>query len=109
MEVYRFRAKIYGDIVSSNESCPIYDSCNSLVGAFVVDSGDSILGFLSGNANEIALSVTTGGGFWFTPVENDSGKVVLGVVTYFSRTPDPSYRHSPQSVWVDKALEVVVP
>ena len=109
MNVYRFRASIAGDVETSHESYPIYDPSGKLVGGFTVDSGDRVIGFVSGQDSEIALAVSTGKGFWFTPVVNSCDKIVSGVVEDLLRGVSLCQRHTVNSVWVDRALEEEIP
>lgn len=79
--IYKFSVEIEGD-APSGESHPIYDDeKRQLLGAFVLDRGQFILGFISGVDHPTALHVSTGYPFYFTPIEGEDGKVLYGIVS----------------------------
>lgn len=82
-EIYRFNVEISGD-APSLESYPIYDDeLLNLLGAFTVDYGDTMAGFISGRYNHVALLISTGDHFFFTPVDGLDGKVLYGIVSEY--------------------------
>ena len=79
--IYKFKVEIGGD-APSGESHPIYDDEGKhLLGAFVLDKGQTLLGFVSGVAHPTALHVSTGDFFFFTPIDGPDGKVAFGIVS----------------------------
>lgn len=83
-EIYRFRADIVGSDAISLESYPIFDDeYHDLLGAFTVDQGDIIIGFISGRYHLAALLISTGEKFFFTPVDGPDGKVIYGIVSEY--------------------------
>ena len=94
MSVYTFEIEIEGDIYSG-ESFPIYDDeCKKLLGGFTLKKGEVIYGFIAGVNHQAALYVSTGETFYFTPKEDENGKVSHGIVS--------DLPISPLSVAVDK-------
>lgn len=79
--IYKFRVEIEGD-APSGESHPIYDDeKKQLLGAFVLDTGQFILGFISGVDHPTALHISTRYPFYFTPIEGADGKISHGIVS----------------------------
>ena len=80
-KIYKFKVEVSGD-APSGESYPIYDDeKHQLLGAFVVDKGQVLLGFISGIHHPTALYISTGDIFYFTPIDGPDGKIAYGVVS----------------------------
>ncbi len=80
--VYKFSVELKSGVdVPSMESFPIYEDALVLVGAFTVSQGDRIDGFLAGSGYPLALSVSLGDDFYFTPVEGEDGKVSSAILS----------------------------
>jgi len=67
--------------VPSGETFPIFDDSMFVVGAFLVSGPDTIAGFVAGHGYQLALTVTCGDSFYFTPVESKTGKVDHAIIT----------------------------
>ena len=65
------RFTIQGSFKSEYISFPIYDDCGPLAGAGVVDDYGNIQCFVASNSYPMALEITTGEPFYFTPTIND--------------------------------------
>jgi len=84
--IYKFQAEVSGD-TPSKESHPIYDDEYQLLGAFVLDRGQVVLGFVSGRYHSTALHVSTGAPFFFTPFDGEDGKIAYGIVSEVKLSP----------------------
>lgn len=78
--IYKFLTNIDGDMESFT-TCPIYDDNMVVVGGFCVYSGNAVEGFISGNENSVALLISTGDGFWFTPKSDSTGRIHHAIVS----------------------------
>lgn len=81
MKTYRFNASISGNVVFSDGPKPLFDEYENLIGAFNLQHGNTVIGFLSGSGYEAALQVSTGETFFFTPKENSAGEVVSAIIS----------------------------
>lgn len=89
MKTYRFTVSIPGNIVFSDGPKPLFDEYGNLVGAFNLQFGSTVIGFLSGSGYEAALQVSTGEPFFVTPNEDLKGEVTSAIVS-----PIPSSLHT---------------
>lgn len=94
-KVFTFNVEVYGDMLSY-ASLPIYDDAYNLIGAFIVDKGQQIAGFVSGTKSPAALAISTGDSFFFTTHDGEDGKIDFAILT--------EYRLYTTSILVDKAL-----
>ena len=78
--VFRFEAQVI-ETVPSYETFPILDDNKKLVGAFIRLFGDQVRGWVAGNDSPVALRVSTGDKFWFTPKLGEDGSVTHAVVS----------------------------
>jgi len=86
-KVYTFSTEILGD-VTSRETFPIFDDeCQQLLGAFTLNVGNFIQGFISGSNHPVAICVSTGGHFFFTPKDGNDGKIASGIVSDVAISP----------------------
>jgi hypothetical protein len=69
------------DKIPENTSLPIYDDNLVLVGAFTKIDDRRIKGFLSGNGYPLALAISLGDSFYFTPVQDLKDYVSSAIVS----------------------------
>lgn len=78
--IFKFTAEIKNSVTLTEETLPVYDDSLVLVGAFAPSHANIITGFIAGNGYPLALQVSLGDKFWFTPVEK-AGQISCGVIT----------------------------
>lgn len=78
--VFRFEAQVI-DTVPSHETFPIVDDGKKLMGSFIRLFGDQVRGWVAGSDSPVALSISTGDKFWFTPILDEEGTVSYAVVS----------------------------
>lgn len=94
-KVFTFNVEIYGD-PESYRSYPIYDDREGLIGAFIVNKGQTVTCFVAAEKSPYALALSTKDKFYFTVVEDGFGAVEHAYVT--------EYKANETSILVDKAL-----
>lgn len=96
LRTYRFQVEVYGDVISGS-AMPIYDhETDLLAGGFNVLRGNLLMCFLSGHGYPLALQVSSGEGFYLTPMLDKQGQVCAATVSIHSV--------SPQSIRVSDAV-----
>jgi hypothetical protein len=98
--IYRFEVQVI-ETIPSHESFPALDEYGAVIGAFARLHGDQVRGWLAGADTPVALKVTTGDGFWFTPRIANDGLVSHAVVS--------ERKLGPMSVRVTAAEEENIP
>lgn len=78
--VFRFEAQVI-ETVPSFETFPIVDDARRLIGSFIRLAGDTVRGWVAGNDSPVALRVSTGDDFWFTPVKDEEGIIAYAIVS----------------------------
>lgn len=81
--IYKFTAEVI-ETVPSYETFPMFDEYGKLVGAFARLRGDYVKGWVSGKESPVALRVSTGESFWFTPKLGKDGTVSHAIVSEHS-------------------------
>lgn len=67
--------------IPANQSHPILDEYDTLVGAFNIKSEGKVLGFLSLKGYPLYLEISSGWPFHFTPMFGKDGKIEKAVIT----------------------------
>lgn len=67
--------------IPENTSLPIYDDNLVLVGAFSKIDEKRVKGFLSGNGYPLALAISLGDSFYFTPVQDLKNQVSSAIIS----------------------------
>lgn len=70
-KVYSFQ--ITHGWADSSQSWPVYDEYFTIVGSFVVADGGFLKAFIAGKHYPLALKVSTGDGFYATPLLGKNG------------------------------------
>ncbi len=91
---YRFEVQVEGNM-EAYRSMPLYDDSGALVGAFTLDHGQTVQGFVSGANHQASIQISTGEPFYFTPFNTDNF-ITHGLVT--------SCKVNFNSIQIDKAL-----
>ena len=80
--VYKFNAIPSNAIdVPFLESFPVFDEYNEVVGAFLLKDEGILSGFLAGNGYPLALTVSIGESFHFTPMEGKTGQIEFAIIS----------------------------
>jgi hypothetical protein len=80
--VYKFTAILNSEVKNTKiESMPVYDDSLVLVGAFSYLDNKRVCGFLAGSGYPLALSVSLGDTFFFTPVADLKSNITSAIIS----------------------------